>query len=113
MSLEICVFLILLVSVSINIHLIRRATMAHKATKVLGLEGAVQLAVFNKAICCHEQRTRVESCDRNICLRRAEINYTEAAEIASTIGWPVPEDWHQMFEMCRPPSRTLGDCSDP
>jgi len=113
MSLEICVLLILLVSILLNFYLIWRAITARKATKALGLEGAVQLAVFDKAKCCHEQATRVESLDRNMRLRRAERNYKEIAEIASAIGWPVPEDWHQMFETCRPPSRTLGGCSDP
>ena len=48
MSLEICVLLILLVSILLNFYLIWRAITARKATKALGLEGAVQLAVFDK-----------------------------------------------------------------
>ena len=113
MSLEICVLLVVLISVLLNVHLINKVTKAHGATEVLNLEMAVQQAVFDEAKHCYEQTTRKNYELRSTCLRGAENEYKKAVEAAHAIGWPVPEDWHEMLEMCRPPSRTLEGCSDP
>jgi hypothetical protein len=100
MSIELCVFLVMVVSIGLNIYLAQRVIRAHNTTKVLALKNTIRLAVFDKAYRCHELTTRAESLERNLCLRKAEREYKEAGGAAHAIGCPVPGDWRYMDLFC-------------